>query len=158
MHDKSLCEVEYTDGTTEKLLANIIDENMLSQVESEGHHYQVLTEVTNHKKDDCAISKADGFIKSISGNLHRKRTDSGWKLLAERKNGSVDWVPLNELKQTNPVELAEHAVANEISDESEFNWWVKETLLHRDRIISKSESKYCRTSHKFGIRVPKTVK
>ena len=49
-------------------------------------------------------------------------------------------------------------MANEISDEPAFNWWVKETLQHRYRIISKVKSKYWRTSHKFGIRVPKTVK
>ena len=63
MHDKSLYEVEYPDGTTEQLAANIITENMLSQVDSGGHHYQVLTEVTDHKKDDSAIAKVDGFMK-----------------------------------------------------------------------------------------------
>ena len=49
-------------------------------------------------------------------------------------------------------------MSNEISDEPDFNWWVKENLLHRDRIISKVKSNYCRISHNFGIRVPKTVK
>ena len=128
MHDKSLYEVEYPDGTTEQLSANIIAENVMSQVESEGHHYQVLTEVTDHKKDDSAISKVDGFIKSSSGNLHKKRTTRGWKLLVEWKYGSVDWVPLKDLKHSNPVELAKYAVVNEISDEPAFSWWVKETL------------------------------
>ena len=74
MHNKSLYEVEYSDGTTEQLATNIIAENMLSQVDYEGRHYQVLNEVTDHKKDDIAIAKVDGFIKSISGKLHRKRT------------------------------------------------------------------------------------
>ena len=37
MHDKSEYEVEYTDGTTEKLTANITSESVLSQVDSEGH-------------------------------------------------------------------------------------------------------------------------
>ena len=105
MNDKSLYKVEYTDGTTEQLTANIIAENMMSQVVSEGHHYQILTEVTDHKKDDSAISKVDGFIKSSSGNLHQKRTTHGWKLLVEWKDGSVDWVPLNDLKQSNPVDM-----------------------------------------------------
>ena len=106
MDDKSLYEVEYPDGTTEQLAANIIDENMMSQVDYERHHYQVLTEVTDHKNDDSAISKVDGFIKSSSGNLHRKSTTCGWKLLVEWKDGSVDWVPLKELKQYNLDELA----------------------------------------------------
>ena len=54
--------------------------------------------------------------------------------------------------------MAEYTVANEISDEPDFNWWVKETLQLRDRIISKVKSNYWRTSHKFGIGVTKTIK
>ena len=111
--------------------------NIMSQVDYEGQHYQVLTEVTDHKKDDSAIAKVIGFTKSSSGNLHQKRTTRGWKLLVEWKDGSVDWDPLKDLKHYNSVELAEYAMANEISDEPAFNWWVKETLRHRDRIISK---------------------
>ena len=61
----------------------------MSQVDYEGHHYQVLTEVTDHKKDDSAIAKVGGFIKSSSGNLHRKSTTSGWKNLVEWNDGSV---------------------------------------------------------------------
>ena len=49
-------------------------------------------------------------------------------------------------------------MANEISNEHAFNWWVKDTLQHKDRIISKVKFKYLRTSHKFGMKVPKTVK
>ena len=113
----------------EQLAANIIAENMMSQVDSGGHHYQVLTEVTDHKNDDSAIAKVDGFIKSSIGKLHRKRTTRIWRLLVEWKDGPFDWVPLKELKQYNPVDLAEYAVANEISDEPAFKWWVKGTLL-----------------------------
>ena len=76
----------------------------------------------------------------------------------ECKEVSVDWVQLKGLKQSNLVDLDEYAVANEISDEYAFNLWVKETLQHRDRIISKVKSKYWRTSHKVGIQFPKTVK
>ena len=54
--------------------------------------------------------------------------------------------------------MAEIAAANEISDEPAFNWWVKETLRHRDRIISKVKSKYWYTPHNFEMRVPKAVK
>ena len=79
--EKYVYEVDYTDGRTEKLTANIISENTLSQVDSEGHHYQVLTEVTEHKRYDKAITNVNGFIKSIDGNLHRKRTTHVWKLL-----------------------------------------------------------------------------
>ena len=63
MQDKSSYEFEYPDGTTEKLSANIIAEIMMSQVDSEGHHYKVLTEVNDNKKDYSAIANVDGFIK-----------------------------------------------------------------------------------------------
>ena len=67
---------------------------MMSQVDSEGHHNQVLTEVTDHKKDDSDISMVDGFIRSSSGNIHQKSKTHGWKILVEWKDGSFDWVPL----------------------------------------------------------------
>ena len=60
----------------------------------------------------------------------------------EWKDESVDWVPPKYLKQSNPVELAEYAMANEISDELAFSLRVKENLIHRDRIIYKVKSKY----------------
>ena len=49
-------------------------------------------------------------------------------------------------------------MANEISDEPAFSWWVKDTLRHRDSIISRVKYNYCLTSHKLGMRVPKIVK
>ena len=91
------------------MVANILTENMLSQVDSEGHHYQVLTEVTDHKKYDIAIAKVGGFIKSSSGDVHWKRKTHGWKLLVEWKDISFDLVPLKDPKQSNPLELAEYA-------------------------------------------------
>ena len=80
MNDKSLYEVEYPDGTTEQLAANIKAENMMSQIDSDGNNYQVLTGVNDNKNDGSDIAKIDGFIESSSGNLQRKRTTRGWKL------------------------------------------------------------------------------
>ena len=59
----TMYEVEYPDGTTDQLESHIIAENILSQVDSEVHHYHLLTEVTYHNKDDSAIAKVGGFIK-----------------------------------------------------------------------------------------------
>ena len=72
-------------------------------------------------------------------------------MLVEWKDNSFYWVPLKNLKQSNPVDLSEYAVANGISDEPAFNWWFKNIFQHSYTIISKVKSKYCRTSHKFGI-------
>ena len=56
-----------------QMIANKIYDNMISQVDSVGHHYQVLTEVTDHKRYYRAITKVDGFIESSNGNLHRNK-------------------------------------------------------------------------------------
>ncbi len=41
--------------------------------------------------------------------------------------------------------------------EDGFTWWVHSILQKRNRIVAKMKSRYLRTTHKFGIRVPKTV-
>ena len=118
----------------------------------------MLTEVTDHKRDYSAITTVDGFITSSNGNLHFNNMTRCWKLLVECKDGSVDWVPLKDLKHSNPVELTKYAVVNKIIDGPVFGCWFKDTLRCQDRIISKLKSKYCHTSHKFYIQVTKTVK
>ena len=73
------------------------------------------------------------------------------------KDGTSDWIKLKDLKESFPVELAKYAKGNKIHEEPAFAWWVPYTLWKRDRIISKVKSKYWKKSHKFGVRLPKTV-
>ena len=56
---------------------------MLPQVDSEGHYYQVLNELTDNKIYDSDITNVDGFIKYSNGNLQRKMTTLGWKILVK---------------------------------------------------------------------------
>ena len=44
-----------------------------------------------------------------------------------------------------------------IQDEPVFAWWVMYTLKKRKAIIQKVRSKYWQRTHKYGIRIPKTV-
>jgi len=150
-------EVETDDGTTLAYNANTIAENLLSQVDAEGKRILTFSGIADHKKDSTAIQKEDGFVRSYNGNKVPKKTTRGWKMLVEWKDGSQDWLPLSELKGSNPVEVAEYAVANRIDDEPAFKWWVQETLKTRNRIIGKVKSRYWRTTHKFGIRLPHSV-
>ena len=61
------------------------------------------------------------------------------------------------LKTSKPVEISEYEVANNIEDEPAFKWWLKDVLRKQDQIISNVQAKHWRTTHKFGIHVPKTV-
>ena len=114
--------------------------------------------MTDNKIDNSAINEVDGFINYSNGNLHQNRINCGWKILVEWKDGSFYWAPLKDLRQSNPVELDEYSVVNEIIYEPAFSWFVKEILRCPYMNISRVKSKYWCTPHKFGIRVPKTVK
>ena len=47
--DSSEYLVEFGDGTTKELTANIIAESMFSQIDDEGHHFQLLKEISEHR-------------------------------------------------------------------------------------------------------------
>ena len=150
-------EVEFTDGAIERYQANIIAENMFAQVDDEGNQFLLLKEITDHWKDHTAIPISEGTIQSANGSQKLKVTTRGWHLLVQWRDGSMSWEKLADLKESNPVELAEYAVANRIVDEPAFKWWVPHVLRRRNRIISKVKRRYWRTTHKFGIRLPKSV-
>jgi hypothetical protein len=146
------------DGTIERYTANIIAENLYSQCDSEGQSMKVLDEIVDHRSDNSAITIADGYTTGRAGNRIPKITTRGWQLLCQWRDGSSDWIPLVELKDSNPVELAEYAVANKIQEEPAFKWWVSTVLRKRNRIIAKLKRRYWSTTHKFGIRLPKSVR
>jgi hypothetical protein len=78
-------------------------------------------------------------------------------MLVEWKDGTTSWVFLKDFKESNPVEVAEYAVANSIASEPAFAWWVPFTIRKRDRIIQKVKSKYWVWTHRYGIELPKTI-
>lgn len=155
--DTRVYECVTEDGTTERYTANIIAENIYAQCDDEGKSYAVLDEIIDHSKDGSAIEIADGFITSANGNRIPKKTTRGWKLLCSWKDGTSDWIALKDLKDSNPIEVAEYAVANKINEEPAFKWWVSDILRRRNRIISKVKSRYWKLTHKFGIRLPHSV-
>jgi len=149
LFDTRKFEVEFPDGDVQEYYANVIAENLFSQVDSEGRQMLLMESISDHKKDEQAIKKE-----------HWKGgpTTKGWKLLVQWKDGTEDWIPLKDLKESNPVEVAEYSVANKIDEEPAFRWWVRKVLRRKRRIISKVKSRYWRTTHKFGIRLPHSVK
>ena len=55
------------------------------------------------------------------------------------------------------MEAAEYAVANQLDKEPAFAWWVQDVLKHKKRIILKVKSRYWKTTHRYGIRLPHSV-
>ena len=117
-------EVEFANGLTEFLTANIIAENLLEQVDEEGHRHLILDEIIDHRQDVNAIGTKDAFTKTPNGIKRRKMTTAGWKLCLQWKHGSTDWVSLKDIKQSYPVELEDYVKRLEFYVEPVFACWV----------------------------------
>ena len=146
----------FEDGTEETYTANLIAECLYSQIDDGGRRLQIMKEIIDHDKSDNALKDEDTFYSTKSGPKP-KRTTRGWRLLVEWNDGSNSWVPLKDLKDAYPVQIADYAVTNNLTNEPAFRWWVPFALKKRERILHKVKSKYWSTSHKYGLELPKSV-
>lgn len=158
--DSSVYEVEFPDGEVMEYAANVIAENLYTQVDEEGRHQVVFDEIVDHKATDRAMSQSEEDLFIIkNGRKHPRITTKGWKLCVLWKDGSTSWEPLSDLKEAYPLQTAEYATSNRLDRYAAFSWWVGPTLRRRNRIIaSASNKRYHKTTHKFGIELPKTVR
>ena len=115
-----------------------------------------MENITHHKKLADSVPIADKYVYHNGRRCLRKST-KGWKLCVTWKDGTTSWERLADVKESNPVQVAEYAVSRGLVDEPAFAWWVPFTLKKRDRIIAAVNKRYHKRTHKFGIRVPKTV-
>ncbi|KAI2499224.1 Reverse transcriptase (RNA-dependent DNA polymerase) [Fragilaria crotonensis] len=122
-----------------------------------GRRQAVLQEITDHRRDKTAIHITNGYTTTKRGRRIPKTTTKGWQLSCQWRNGTSDWVALKHLKDSNPIQLAEYAVANRLQEEPAFKWWVSNTLRTRNRIIAKVKRRYWMTNYKYGIRLPHSV-
>ena len=154
--DSRVYTVEFPDGSEAEYAANIIAQNMYAQCDIDGNQYLLLSSIVGHKKDQTAVEKSDQWT-IVNGKKCQRKTTKGWRLCVEWRDGSTTWERLTDLKESNPVEVAEYAVAQGIDDEPAFSWWVPFTLKRRERIIKAVIKRYHKRTHKFGIEIPKTI-
>ena len=66
-------EVEFDDGQVREYAANLIAENILTQVDSEGYSTTLMEAIIDHRKDPSkAVAVSDGFIVSRGGQRRRQ--------------------------------------------------------------------------------------
>lgn len=151
-------DVMFPDGAVQQYAANTIAENIFSQVDEEGYRFQLLDHIIDHKKDHTAVEKGDAYVYDKKGNKSLRRTTKGHYFLVAWKDGTESWIPLKELKETNPVDIAEFTKLKGIDDEPAFQWWVPYTLRKKDRIISAVKARVKKKTHMYGVEVPRSVR
>ena len=149
--------VEFPDQSRERYMANTIAESLYSQVDGEGNRFRVLEEITGHRMTDEALTGEDCFYTTKNGMKVPKRTTKGHEFQAKYKGGETEWLPVKLVKDSDPIAAAEFAKANALDQLPAFNWWVDRVLKKTKAIISKVKSRYWKTTHKYGIKLPHSV-
>jgi len=60
-------EVEFPDGDVQEYAANVIAENMLSQVDSDGYSLSLIQGIVDHRSNSSAVPKSEKYIITQSG-------------------------------------------------------------------------------------------
>jgi hypothetical protein len=111
--------------------------------------------IIGHTTDGHAVDREDMYINNGSNKQVRKTT-KGWHLCVEWKDGTTSWERMADLKEGNPVEVAEYAVAKNLLAAPDFVSWAPHVLKKRSSITASLTKRYHKRTHKFGIEVPKS--
>ena len=150
----SVYNIESPDGTISEYTVNVIAENLWNQIDDDGNNYNQLYEIIGHRKTKDAIPIEDGYYETKTGAKRRVITTKGWDLQVKWESGEVSYIALKDIKESNPIEIAEYAKVSKIDREPAFAWWIPAVIKRRSAIIKKTSRKI-RTNMKFRIYVPK---
>ena len=150
--------IEFPDGQVKEYGTNIIVENKLTQVDSDGYSLSLMDSIIDHQRDSSqAIPREDKHITTKSGQKRLRKTTKGWKLLIKWKDKSKAWIDLADMKEAHLVETAEYARTRGISDEPAFAWWVPYTLRKHEVILAAVKNRIRKMTHKYGIEIPRDM-
>ena len=139
--DSRVFVVEFPDGEQKDIGYNILAEHLHSQMDDEGNVYKLFWGIIGHHKKVGAVDKADQY-RQVGNKQVKRKTLAGWDIEVEWVNGSSSWFPLKEVKNSNSVELAEYAMHNCLNLEPAFDWWVRDTLKRKKRLIKLSQRRH----------------
>ena len=126
--DSRLYKIEFRDGKVDKMIANVIAENLFCQIDDEGKKHLMIDKIIDHWVDNTTIPFGKGTYKTKYGATFDKRTTCGWEICVSWKDGSTDWVALKDKKHSYPIELVEYTIQANVMEEPAFKWWVKDSL------------------------------
>jgi hypothetical protein len=92
---------------------------MYAQCDIEGRKYNLMEGILDHKTDGHAIEPADMYTNH-GRNKKVRKTTKGWSFCVEWKYGTTSWERLADLKECNPVEVAEYADAKGLLNTPDF--------------------------------------
>jgi hypothetical protein len=144
MLDSREYELEFSDGSKARANANLIAENLYSMVNEQGKVHNIFKGIIDHR---FPVKRMVSFEGETAARLFTKDGE----LQVQWVSDKTTWIPYGRLKRSNPIEVAEYVVANQIADESIIRHWARDTLWSQDRIIKKLKTRYQKRTHKHGV-------
>ena len=129
---------------------------MYLQRDADGNQYLLIDAITDHKKYQTSIEKSDAIVV-VNGRQKQNKTTKGLFFWILWKDGTTTWEQLANLKESNPVKVAEYVKAQHIDDGPVLKWWFRFTLKKIDMIISAINKRTHKRTQKFGICVPRNA-
>ncbi|GFH61775.1 hypothetical protein CTEN210_18251 [Chaetoceros tenuissimus] len=123
--DTRVYDLEFPDGRVEEYSVNMIAENLFEQADEHGWDSGIIEEFLDIRKDDSiAVPKERGMYFNNAGVERNIVTTKGWEVQVKWRDKSTSWISLKNVKEGDPLGLAELAVVLKVQDEPAFKWWV----------------------------------
>ena len=135
--DTRIYEVDFGDGTYVDYSANVLIENIMNSADDNGQTAIFIDEIVGHRFNQEAIPKGKGWYTTPQGARKRIITTKGCDVNVSWMDGTTSWVPLKDIKESNPLEVTDYVARNNLMEHPVFVWWVPMTLRRRDRIIKQ---------------------
>ena len=100
--------------------ADIIAESMYSQTDSEEYQHSILDAIIDYGTNVSALTRSNMYVVTKRGIRSVRKATVGWNILIKWKAGREQWIPLKEIKESNPIEGAEFSVSCGIENEPNF--------------------------------------
>ena len=91
-------EVEYLDVHKSSIASNNIAENLFPQVDEEGNGFMLFYEIVDHSVDGTEITQKNALIVSNNRGERKRETTNGQGIPTQRKDGSMTWESIKEVK------------------------------------------------------------
>lgn len=123
--------VEFGDGNSKIYSANTIVSNIHFQVYEEGYSQTMLNSILDIRYSSNGVKDDNVFVLDRKGRSRMRKTTAGDELQVALKYSEKiykQWIPLKDLKESNPVKVAEFSKARGLDYKPAICWWAGYTL------------------------------
>ena len=150
--------MKFSDGRVDEYAVNIIIENIIDQIGDQGWYTRILEEIVAFRNDSgVSIPTGDQSYTNVNEIQRQVIITKSLEVKVKWRDQSTYWFPLHIIKESNHIEVLEHAMANGYSDEPSFRLWVRKVSNKSDRAVKTTKSSFQKNIFKYGVEVPLIV-